>query len=64
MFNFTDVNFFAGYSYVAPSILFSENVISDQIWMQATGQKPDKLKGWVAKVIIQFSFLFIRVVWG
>ncbi|KAI8433582.1 LOW QUALITY PROTEIN: hypothetical protein MSG28_015603 [Choristoneura fumiferana] len=40
---------FLGYSYVAPSILFSENVISDQIWMQATGQKNDKLKGWVAK---------------
>ncbi|XP_050555639.1 ribosomal protein S6 kinase alpha-4-like isoform X2 [Spodoptera frugiperda] len=40
---------FLGYSYVAPSILFSENVISDQIWMQATGQKHDKLKGWVAK---------------
>ncbi|CAB3247199.1 unnamed protein product [Arctia plantaginis] len=40
---------FLGYSYVAPSILFSENVISDQIWMQAAGQKPDKLKGWVAK---------------
>ncbi|CAH2223141.1 jg6062, partial [Pararge aegeria aegeria] len=40
---------FLGYSYVAPSILFSENIISDQIWMQATGQKHDKLKGWVAK---------------
>ncbi|XP_045485620.1 ribosomal protein S6 kinase alpha-4-like [Pieris rapae] len=40
---------FLGYSYVAPSILFSENVISDQIWMQATGTKHDKLKGWVAK---------------
>lgn len=40
---------FLGYSYVAPSILFSENVISDQIWMQATGQKHDKLKGWIAK---------------
>ncbi|XP_072934014.1 ribosomal protein S6 kinase alpha-5-like isoform X2 [Epargyreus clarus] len=40
---------FMGYSYVAPSILFSENVISDQIWMQATGQRHDKLKGWVAK---------------
>ncbi|XP_075987788.1 ribosomal protein S6 kinase alpha-5-like [Anticarsia gemmatalis] len=40
---------FLGYSYVAPSILFSENVISDQIWMQATGQRHDKLKGWVAK---------------
>ncbi|KAL4703944.1 hypothetical protein ACJJTC_009549, partial [Scirpophaga incertulas] len=40
---------FLGYSYVAPSIVFSENVISDQIWMQATGQKHDKLKGWVAK---------------
>ncbi|CAK1595136.1 unnamed protein product [Parnassius mnemosyne] len=40
---------FLGYSYVAPSILFSENIISDQIWMQVTGQKHDKLKGWVAK---------------
>ncbi|XP_039761574.1 ribosomal protein S6 kinase alpha-5-like isoform X2 [Pararge aegeria] len=40
---------FLGYSYVAPSILFSENIISDQIWMQATGQKHEKLKGWVAK---------------
>ena len=39
-----------GYSYVAPSILFSENIISDQIWMQATGQKQDKLKGWTVKV--------------
>ncbi|XP_060808068.1 ribosomal protein S6 kinase alpha-4 isoform X2 [Amyelois transitella] len=40
---------FLGYSYVAPSIMFSENIISDHIWMQATGQKHDKLKGWVAK---------------
>ncbi|XP_050680327.1 ribosomal protein S6 kinase alpha-5-like isoform X2 [Leptidea sinapis] len=40
---------FLGYSYVAPSILFSENVISDQIWMQATGQNQDNLKGWIAK---------------
>lgn len=40
---------FLGYSYVAPSILFSENVISDQIWIQATGQGHEKLKGWVAK---------------
>ncbi|XP_037293908.1 ribosomal protein S6 kinase alpha-5 isoform X2 [Manduca sexta] len=40
---------FLGYSYVAPSILFSENIISDQIWMQASGPKPDKPKGWVAK---------------
>ncbi|CAG9573014.1 unnamed protein product [Danaus chrysippus] len=40
---------FLGYSYVAPSILFSENIISDQIWLQATGQKHEKLKGWIAK---------------
>ncbi|KAJ8706132.1 hypothetical protein PYW07_010909 [Mythimna separata] len=40
---------FLGYSYVAPSILFSENVIADQIWMQATGEKNERLKGWVAK---------------
>lgn len=40
---------FMGYSYVAPSILVSENIISDQIWMQATGQKTEKLKGWTPK---------------
>ncbi|XP_041986042.1 ribosomal protein S6 kinase alpha-4-like isoform X2 [Aricia agestis] len=40
---------FLGYSYVAPSILFSENVISDQFWMQATAELKDNLKGWVAK---------------
>ncbi|KAJ2943175.1 hypothetical protein O0L34_g18887 [Tuta absoluta] len=40
---------FLGYSYVAPSILFSENIISDQIWMQTTGQKHDKFKGWRIK---------------
>ncbi|XP_048488117.1 ribosomal protein S6 kinase alpha-5 [Plutella xylostella] len=40
---------FLGYSYVAPSILFSDNVISDQLWQEATGQQQDKLKGWIAK---------------
>ncbi|KAI5633439.1 protein kinase domain-containing protein [Phthorimaea operculella] len=40
---------FLGYSYVAPSILFSENIISDEIWMQTTGQKHDKFKGWRIK---------------
>ncbi|GBP26278.1 Ribosomal protein S6 kinase alpha-5 [Eumeta japonica] len=38
-----------GYSYVAPSIIFSENVISDEIWQKATGRTNDNLKGWNAK---------------
>lgn len=50
-----------GYSYVAPSILFSENIISDQIWMQATGQKQDKLKGWTVKVSETGLYLSSRI---
>jgi hypothetical protein len=38
---FTDVLLLQGYSYVAPSVLFTENVVSDEIFQPAEDKRPN-----------------------
>jgi len=38
---FTDVCLLQGYSYVAPSVLFTENVVSDEIFQPAEDKRPN-----------------------
>jgi len=38
---FTDILLLQGYSYVAPSVLFTENVVSDEIFQPAEDRRPN-----------------------
>ena len=55
------VNLFQGYSYVAPSILFSENAITDALFQPSSDKRPSTTNILACRYKVFKYYVFLRV---